>query len=153
MWAVGLRIVLPYKSNASASAITDGQTQPNIELSSTVMTLQDIKDVSRLRRTLYCYEDGCLLVYNNVQSDRCLPTCQRSLLPPSWQLSVHFYQITRRHNAEDSHLHTRCRENLRSHLTARHMRVVHPSSQECVLVANIYTCIEEIANTALYIRH
>jgi hypothetical protein len=30
--------------------------------------------------------------------------------------SVNFYQTTRRNNPEDSHLHTRRRENLKSHL-------------------------------------
>jgi hypothetical protein len=28
---------------------------------------------------------------------------------------VNFYQATRRNNTKDSHLHTRCRENLKSH--------------------------------------
>jgi hypothetical protein len=32
------------------------------------------------------------------------------------ETSVKFYQITRRNNPEDSHLHTRRRENLKSHL-------------------------------------
>jgi hypothetical protein len=31
--------------------------------------------------------------------------------------SVHFYQATRRYNSEDSLLHTRLRENLKSHAT------------------------------------
>jgi hypothetical protein len=30
--------------------------------------------------------------------------------------SVNFYQTTRRNNPEDSHLHTRRRENLKSHI-------------------------------------
>jgi hypothetical protein len=29
---------------------------------------------------------------------------------------VNFYQTTRRYNPEDSHLHTRCRENLKSYI-------------------------------------
>jgi hypothetical protein len=33
------------------------------------------------------------------------------------ETSVTFYQITRRNNPEDSHLHTRRRENLKSHNT------------------------------------
>jgi hypothetical protein len=32
------------------------------------------------------------------------------------QTSVNFYQTTRRYNPEDSHLHTRRRENIRSYL-------------------------------------
>jgi hypothetical protein len=32
------------------------------------------------------------------------------------ETSVNFYQTTRRNIPEDSHLHTRCRENLKSHL-------------------------------------
>jgi hypothetical protein len=31
------------------------------------------------------------------------------------ETSVNFYQTTRRYNPEDSHLHTRRRENLKSH--------------------------------------
>jgi hypothetical protein len=31
------------------------------------------------------------------------------------ETSAHFYQTTRRNNPEDSHLHTRLRENLKSH--------------------------------------
>jgi hypothetical protein len=31
------------------------------------------------------------------------------------EMSVNFYQITQRNNPEDSHLHTRRRENLKSH--------------------------------------
>jgi hypothetical protein len=31
------------------------------------------------------------------------------------ETSVNFYQATRRNNPEDSHLHTRRRENLKSH--------------------------------------
>jgi hypothetical protein len=33
------------------------------------------------------------------------------------ETSVNFYQNTRRNNPEDGHLHTRRRENLKSHLT------------------------------------
>jgi hypothetical protein len=32
------------------------------------------------------------------------------------ETSVNFYQTTRRYNPEDSHLHTRRRENLKSHI-------------------------------------
>jgi hypothetical protein len=32
---------------------------------------------------------------------------------------VNFYKTTRRYNPEDSHLHTRCRENLKSYLDGR----------------------------------
>jgi hypothetical protein len=32
------------------------------------------------------------------------------------ETSVSFYQTTRRNNPEDSHLHTRRRENLKSHI-------------------------------------
>jgi hypothetical protein len=32
--------------------------------------------------------------------------------------SANFYQTTRRYNPEDSHSHTRRRENLKSHLSA-----------------------------------
>jgi hypothetical protein len=32
------------------------------------------------------------------------------------ETSANFYQTTRRYNPEDSHLHTRRRENLKSHL-------------------------------------
>jgi hypothetical protein len=35
------------------------------------------------------------------------------------EASVIFYQTTRRNNREDSHLHTRRRENLKSHLKIR----------------------------------
>jgi hypothetical protein len=31
------------------------------------------------------------------------------------EMSVNFYQTTRHYNPEDSHLHTRSRENLKSH--------------------------------------
>jgi hypothetical protein len=31
------------------------------------------------------------------------------------EMSVNFYQATRRNNPEDSHLHTRRRENIKSH--------------------------------------
>jgi hypothetical protein len=31
------------------------------------------------------------------------------------ETSINFYQTTRRNNPEDSHLHTRRRENLKSH--------------------------------------
>jgi hypothetical protein len=31
------------------------------------------------------------------------------------ETSVNFYQATRRNNSEDSHLHTRRRENIKSH--------------------------------------
>jgi hypothetical protein len=34
----------------------------------------------------------------------------------SSETSVNFYQTTRRNNPEDSHLHTRRRENLKSHI-------------------------------------
>jgi hypothetical protein len=30
------------------------------------------------------------------------------------EMSLHFYQTTRLNNPEDSHLHTRCHENLKS---------------------------------------
>jgi hypothetical protein len=33
------------------------------------------------------------------------------------ETSVNFYETTRRNIPEDSHLRTRCRENLKSHLT------------------------------------
>jgi hypothetical protein len=32
------------------------------------------------------------------------------------EMSVNFYQTTRHNNPEDSHLHTQCHENLKSHL-------------------------------------
>jgi hypothetical protein len=32
------------------------------------------------------------------------------------ETSVNFYQTSRRYNPEDSHLHTHCRENLKSYL-------------------------------------
>jgi hypothetical protein len=35
------------------------------------------------------------------------------------ETSVNFYQITRHNNPEDSHLHTRRRENLKSHKVLR----------------------------------
>jgi hypothetical protein len=31
------------------------------------------------------------------------------------ETSVNFYQTTRHNNPEESHLHTRCRENIKSH--------------------------------------
>jgi hypothetical protein len=78
------------------------------------------------------YEDSCLLGYCAVLSGRSLPTFQRCLLPPSSgptsiialmmeavstsETSVNFYQATRRNIEEDIHLHTRRRENLKSHL-------------------------------------
>jgi hypothetical protein len=34
----------------------------------------------------------------------------------TYETSVNFYQITPRNNPEDNHLHTRRRENLKSHL-------------------------------------
>jgi hypothetical protein len=48
-------------------------------------------------------------VYNT--EDDCLLVCRAS----TSETSVHFYQTTRRNLPEDSHLHTRCRENLKSH--------------------------------------
>jgi hypothetical protein len=35
------------------------------------------------------------------------------------ETSVNFYQTTQRNNPEDSHLHTRSRENLKSHLVLK----------------------------------
>jgi hypothetical protein len=35
------------------------------------------------------------------------------------ETSVNFYQTTRRNNQEDTHLHTRRRENLKSHFLSR----------------------------------
>jgi hypothetical protein len=36
------------------------------------------------------------------------------------ETSVNFYQTTRRNNPKDSHLHTHCRENLKSHKITEH---------------------------------
>jgi hypothetical protein len=38
--------------------------------------------------------------------------------------SVNFYQTTRRNNPEDSHLHTRRRESLKSHKNKKYLRLV-----------------------------
>jgi hypothetical protein len=79
------------------------------------------------------FENGCLLGCCIVQSGRRLPMFQRFLLPPSswrWvialmmeatstsETSVNFYQTTRHNSPEDSHLHTRRRENLKPHKTS-----------------------------------
>jgi hypothetical protein len=60
-------------------------------------------------------------------------TYQRCLLPPPslWSSStpetwVNFYQTTRRNNPEDSHLHTRRRENLKSHRSGPASYSEHP---------------------------
>jgi hypothetical protein len=77
------------------------------------------------------YEDDCLLGYCSVWSCRNLPMFQTCLLPPSseWSIimlmmeavsisetSVNLYQTTWYNIQEDSHLHTHCCENLKSHL-------------------------------------
>jgi hypothetical protein len=41
------------------------------------------------------------------------------------ETSVNFYQTTRRNNPEDSHLHTRRRENLKSHLVNLYEATLH----------------------------
>jgi hypothetical protein len=38
---------------------------------------------------------------------------------------VNFYQTTRRYNPEDSHLHTRRRENLKSYYVLNKLHVFH----------------------------
>jgi hypothetical protein len=38
------------------------------------------------------------------------------------ETSVIFYHNTRRNNPEDSHLHSRCRENLKSRLTEKYFK-------------------------------
>jgi hypothetical protein len=67
-------------------------------------------------------EDGCFLGCCTMQSGRSSQTFKRCLLPPSlgrWlstsETSVKFYQTTWCNNPEDSNLHTRRRENLKSH--------------------------------------
>jgi hypothetical protein len=68
--------------------------------------------------------NDCLLTCCAMLSGRSLPTFQKCLLPPSAMLeaantsetSVNFYQTIRRNISEDSHLHTRRREKLKSHL-------------------------------------
>jgi hypothetical protein len=53
----------------------------------------------------YIHEDGCLLGCCAVSSGRSLRTFRRCLLPPSSGLN----------NPEDSHLHARRCENMKSH--------------------------------------
>jgi hypothetical protein len=61
------------------------------------------------------------------------------------ETSVNFYQTTRHKNPEDSHLHTRRRENLKYHKQKRRFRYMWPSS--CIrtklfvlLDTKVYTC-------------
>jgi hypothetical protein len=75
-------------------------------------------------------EDGCLLGCCAVWSGRCLLKFQRCLLPPS----------SGRNNPEDSHLHTRRRENLKSRhiwyfavrLKVTHRRKTRPTAREVI---------------------
>jgi hypothetical protein len=47
------------------------------------------------------------------------------------ETSANFYQTARRNNPEDSHLRTRRRENLKSHLTNKYSRT--PKQKMCLL--------------------
>jgi hypothetical protein len=79
----------------------------------------------RLKMAVFWVVAPCSLVATS------LLTFQRRLLPPSppialmmeaastSETSVNFYQTTRRYNPEDSHLHNRRRENLKSYLFVR----------------------------------
>jgi hypothetical protein len=56
-------------------------------------------------------EDGCLLLAASIiKAIALLMEAARTS-----ETSVNFYHTTRRNNPEDSHLHTRRRENLKSH--------------------------------------
>jgi hypothetical protein len=57
-------------------------------------------------------EDGSLLVCCAGYSG----CCDISVAVSTPEKSVNFYPTTRRNNPEDSRLHTRCRENLKSHI-------------------------------------
>jgi hypothetical protein len=55
-----------------------------------------------------------VLRYRNKESRGLLIALMMEAVSAS-ETSVNFYQTTRRNNPEDSHLHTRRRENLKSH--------------------------------------
>jgi hypothetical protein len=53
----------------------------------------------------------------------------------TYEMSVNFYQTTRHNNAEDSHLHTRHHENLKSNLVG--LRLFHDSALSAKVVSSI----------------
>jgi hypothetical protein len=67
---------------------------------------------------LSIYEDDCSLVevYRRFKGACCLH-CQALMMAAAStsETSVNIFQTTRRNDPEDSHLHTRRRENLKSH--------------------------------------
>jgi hypothetical protein len=79
---------------------------------------------------------------NFYQTTRRCNTLQRYLLPPSLgpalmmeaastsEMSVNFYQTTRRYNPEDSHLHNRRRENLKSYKCCYHQTTLEALTKE-----------------------
>jgi hypothetical protein len=66
----------------------------------------------------------------------------------TFETSVNFFQTTRRNNPEDNYLHTRRRENLKSHFSAGRSRYL--ASLIAILTQHvifpIYTCILYISN-------
>jgi hypothetical protein len=56
---------------------------------------------------------------HNLNPDGCLLGCSALMMEAAntFEAMVNFYQTTRRYNPEDSHLHTRRSDNLRSKLT------------------------------------
>jgi hypothetical protein len=95
----------------------------------------------------HTHNEGGLLRCGLVQSDRYWPTFQRNCLPTLWGLtlmmeavsssetSASIYKTTWCNVPQDSHLHTYCRENLKSH---RYKRPPHcpftlcASCEECM---------------------
>jgi hypothetical protein len=65
------------------------------------------------------FKDGCLLGCSAVKSQVHAASIIRDLMMEAARSSeklVNFYQTTRRYNPEDSHLHTRRRENFKPHV-------------------------------------
>jgi hypothetical protein len=68
------------------------------------------------------------------------------------ETSVNFYQTTRRNNSEDSHLHTRRRENLKSHTDTENLRRYSPDTMSLSLSsANNFLEMSEVLLAAFLI--